>query len=268
MHPTVSIIVSIFLVFFFVACSNKEESEFTDSPILESYIQPGDLFNVKISRQIPFSSNVSYSPDDINNLIIEVLINNTTHVLKPLGDGKYIDSSLVSVQGDQFNLTFSFNSKPVSAFTYIPDKPSNVTQSSTTLQIDRVSEGSMPVFGNMADPIEITWDNPDHSYYLIVVENIETTLDPIRDFGDVDPPSNFFRKQPTTSGSERIQPLEFQYYGQHRIILYHVLPDYATLYDQNSTNSQNLTNPSTSIVNGYGIFTGLNADTLWVNVKE
>jgi hypothetical protein len=47
-----------------------------------------------------------------------------------------------------------------------------------------------------------------------------------------------------------------------------VLPDYASLYSENSTSSQNLTNPSTSIVNGYGIFTGLNADTLYLNVLE
>jgi hypothetical protein len=62
--------------------------------------------------------------------------------------------------------------------------------------------------------------------------------------------------------------MDFQYYGTHRIILYHVLPDYATLYDSNSTSSQNLSNPSTSILNGYGIFTGLNSDTLFVEVTE
>jgi hypothetical protein len=65
-----------------------------------------------------------------------------------------------------------------------------------------------------------------------------------------------------------LRPQEFQYFGKHRLILYHVLPDYASLYSENSTSSQNLTNPSTSIMNGYGIFTGLNSDTLYFTVNE
>jgi hypothetical protein len=92
------------------------------------------------------------------------------------------------------------------------------------------------------------------------------TLSPIRDFGDNAPPGNIFRKPPTTASGLEINSNEFQYYGKHRLILFHVLPDYASLYSDTQTSSQNLTNPSTSIVNGYGIFTGLNSDTLFINV--
>ena len=163
----------------------------------------------------------------------------------------------------------TFNSKDVSAYTYVPDKPSNFTQSATRIAIQRTDSSSGPPFGgSMPDPIDLTWDNNDGSYYLLVIENIEETLDPIRDFGDAEPPGNIFRKQPTTSASEQIRPMELEYYGTHRLILYHVLPDYATLYDQNSNSSQNLANPSSSIVNGYGIFTGLNSDTLFLEVTE
>jgi hypothetical protein len=102
----------------------------------------------------------------------------------------------------------------------------------------------------------------------MVVENIEETPDPISDFGDEEPPGNRFRKSPTNSNSEMLRTFDFQYFGKHRIILYHVLPDYATLYEQNSSSSLNLTNPSSSITNGYGIFTGLNSDTLYILVKE
>jgi hypothetical protein len=100
------------------------------------------------------------------------------------------------------------------------------------------------------------------------VENVESSPEAIRNFGNNAPPSNIFRKQPTNSSSEEIRAMEFQYFGKTRILLFHVLPDYAALYDQSSTSSQNLTNPSTNIKNGYGIFTGLNADTLWLNVKK
>ncbi len=259
------------ILVFLVSCKQEEISEFTDTPVLESYIQPGDYLNVKISRQTAFSSNVSYSSDNIDQLDIKVMLNNNTvHKLLPIGDGKYIDSSLIVSENDQYVLSFPYNSKNITAYTYIPSQPSNITQSDTVIYIERMSSTSGPPTGgsSMADPVTITWDNTDHSYYLIIVENIESTLDPIRDFGDDTPPSNLFRKQPTNSSSEEIRTMEFQYYGTHRIIIYHVLPDYAALYNQNSTNSQNLTNPSSNIANGYGIFTGLNSDTLWLEVKE
>jgi len=270
MKTKILIIIFLTVLTVIVSCRKEEVSEFTDSPIIESYLNPGDYFNVKISRQLPFSSNVTYSSDDIDNLTVQITINNNAHTLQPLGNGIYIDSSLTVSENEDYYLSFFFNSKNVMAYTYVPSKPANLTQSVLEIQIQKMDSTSGFPSGSasMPDPVKITWSNSDNSYYLIVVENIETTLEPIRDFGDNTPPSNFFRKQPINSSSEEIRSMEFQYFGTHRIIIYHVLPDYASLYDQNSTSSQNLTNPSTSITNGYGIFTGLNSDTLWLEVKE
>lgn len=261
---TLSFLLPIILL---VAC-NKEDVEYTDTPIVEAYLVPGNYLTVKITRQIPFASEVEVSSDDINNLPIQVEWNNQTHELTPLGDGNYIDSSIIVTEGAYYNISFSFNSKNVKAYTYIPTQPLNFAQSVTTIEIEQMDTTSGPPSGTMSDPITLTWDNADGSYYLIVVENMETTLVPIRDFGDETPPGNRFKKSPSNSTSEMINSMEFQYYGMHRIILYHVLPDYAALYNQNSANSLTLTNPSTSITNGYGIFTGLNSDTLFVNVVE
>jgi hypothetical protein len=261
-------LILLILVLSCFSCDTEEQSEFTDSPILEAYLHPGEYFMIDISRQTPFSTEVVYSEDDINNLSLQVEHNGEFHTLIALGDGKYIDSTIVVAEGDSYGLSFQFNSKTVTGYTYIPAKPTNAIQSATELSVDRIDSGTFGPPTSMPDPIEITWDNPDHSYYLILVENIESTLDPIRDFGDDGPPSNIFRKQPTSLGTEEIRSMEFQYFGTHRVVIYHVLPDYAALYVDNSSSSQNLTNPSTSIVNGYGIFTGMNSDTLWIEVKE
>lgn len=265
-----TIIVQLITLIMFSGCKKEENKEFTDSPIIESYLQTGHYLAVKITRQIPFSSDVVYSSDDINNLSLKVLYNNTTHILEPLGDGKYIDSSIIVSEGSSYNLNFEYNSKNVTAYTYVPLKPLNVALSTTVMVIEKVDlSAGMPTSPpTMPDPITLTWSNSDGSYYLITVENMETTLEAIRDFGDKAPPGNIFKKSPTNSSAEEIRSMEFQYYGQHRIIIYHVLPDYAALYNANSTSSQNLTNPSTSIINGYGIFTGLNSDTLFVEVSE
>jgi len=251
------------------ACEKAEVSEFTDTPIIEAYLEPGNYLNVKISRQIPFSESVNYSSDDIDNLTVIVTYSGGTHTLTPLGSGAYIDSSIVVTEGESYSISFQFNSKTVTAYTYIPTKPQDIVQSATSIAIERMdSTSGPPTQTTQPDPIEISWANSDNSYYLIVVENLESVLDPIRDFGDEEPPGNRFRKSPTNLGLEEIRSMDFQYYGTHRIILYHVLPDYATLYEDNSTSSQNLTNPSTSIINGYGIFTGLNSDTIYVEVTE
>lgn len=253
------------------SCKKEENKQFTDSPIVESYLSPGSYVTATISRQIPFASDVEYSADDINNLALYISYNSTVRQLTSLGDGKYVDSGTVVLEGIDYTLSFVYNSKDVSAFTYVPTKPATVTQSATEMEITRIEASSGPPSGGIPtdpDPIEIQWNNSDASYYLITVENIESTLDPIRDFGDEAPPANIFRKSPTTSSASELRSRDFQYYGTHRIILYHVLPDYASLYEQSSTSSQNLTNPSSSITNGYGIFTGLNSDTVFVEIVE
>jgi hypothetical protein len=255
------------------ACIKRDNSEFTDIPIVESYLRPGDCVSLTVSRQIPFSSNVTYAPDDINNLTITVTNNDIDYILTPLGDGKYIDSTLIVAAGEHYDLSFTYNSTHISAYTEVPLKPLGFTESATSISVMRMDSASIPTGGGgmwqIPEPLELTWNNDDESYYIVVIENMEDTLDPVRDFGEDEKFPGFrFNKAPTTSSGLQMRPQEFQYFGSHRIILYHVLPDYASLYDDKTNSSQNLTNPSTSITNGYGIFTGLNADTLYLEVEE
>ena len=253
----------------FTACNKSDTSEFTDSPIVESYLRPGNNPAVKISRQIPFSTNVTYSADDINSLSVKIIHNNISSTLIPAGDGQYINSSMIIAEGERYDLSFVYNSKVVSAYTKVPAKPVNFKESVSSIAVEKMdSTSGPPSMGSMPEPISLTWDNTDGSYYILVIENMAATLVPIRDFGSGEAPGNRFRKAPTTASSTELRPMEFQYFGRHRLILYHVLPDYASLYSENQTSSQNLTNPSTSITNGYGIFTGLNADTLYINVNQ
>jgi hypothetical protein len=253
-----------------ICCTKSVNSDFTDSPIVESYLNPGDHPVIKIRRQTPFSSEVNYSADDINNLSIKITNNSITKNLIPFGDGLYIDSSIIIKEGERYDISFLYNSKTVSAYTNIPSKPKQFEQSATSITIPQMDfSGGFPTTRpTMPEPVSLTWENEDASYYIVLIENMETTLTPIYDFGDAEPPGNRFKKPPTNSSGIELRSMEFQYYGMHRLILYHVLPDYASLYKENQTSSQNLTNPSTSIVNGYGIFTGLNSDTLFIDVKK
>lgn len=251
------------------ACTDDSGSAYTDFPVVEAYLLPGDSVAVKISRQLPFFSDAAYSADDIENLSVSLSVKGSALLLTPGDSGWYYGYRQGLDEGDTLRLSFTFDERPVTAFTYIPSKPLNLTQTATKMYVPRMDSTSGPgSMGSMSDPVSITWDNEDASYYMVVVENIEETLDPIRDFGDEEPPGNRFRKSPTTSATEMIRPFDFEYFGRHRVIVFHVLPDYATLYEQTTNSSLNLRNPSTSITNGYGIFTGLNSDTLYINVIE
>jgi hypothetical protein len=268
------IILSLFILSALIySCVDRNNMEFSDIPIVEGYLRPGDYMRLSVSRQIPFSSNVTYSSDDINALKITITNNNIDHLFTPLGGGKYIDSSLVVSAGERYDLSFTFNSKTVSAYTTIPSKPARFAESDTSISVMRMDSTSTPTAGGgmweRPTPIDLTWDNDDNSYYIVVVENMEAVLDPVRDFGTADSITfGRFNKAPTTASGLEMRAQEFTYFGRHRLILYHVMPDYASLYDRTTASSQNLTNPSTSITNGYGIFTGLNADTLFMTVEE
>ncbi len=260
----------IFIILLFASCEKSNDVQFTDTPIIESYLLPGNCLTLTVSHQIPFSSDAEYSGEDINNLSITVKYNDSiSHILTPLGEGKYIDSSFVLSEGDYIEMGFEYNSNNIWAYTYLPVKPSGLTISESSISIARRDSASgPPSSGSMPDPISLTWNNTDDSYYLVVVECMESTLDPIQDFGTGDAPQSRFRKSPGKFSSEDIRAMDFNYFGSHRIILYHVLPDYADLYNQTNNSSLNLTNPSTSIKYGYGIFTGLNSDTVYIEVLE
>ena len=247
----------------------KRNAPFTDTPVIESYLSPGDFPLVKISRQIPFSYDAEYSSDDLNSLDVQLISENTIHTLINSAEGIYTDSTLI-IGEEEYELSFVFNSKNVSATTSVPYKPVNFIASDNSISVTRMTEGSFGQMGSfqMPEPLYLTWDNADDSQYIVVIECLENELDPVRELNDSIPTGNMFRKAPVTSQGIEIRPQEFQYFGRHRIILFHVLPDYASLYDEKVSSSQNLTNPSTSIKNGYGIFTGLNSDTLFIQVNE
>jgi hypothetical protein len=249
-----------------IGCDQSDNNpEFDDQPVVEAYLRNGDSINVKISREVPFAEDYSLSDDDINNLTVNVKYNDSFYRLASAGGGVYMNNNLRVKEGELYELLFEFNGKSVTAYTTIPSKPKNFAQSASSLEIEQPSGGPP---SSMPAPLELTWDNPDASYYLVVVENMEKNPTAIREFDTGSPPPNRFRNQPIQTNKYDIQSMSFWYYGTYRLILFHLNPDYASLYDQKGTSSQNLSNPSTGIQNGLGIFTGINSDTLYLEVTK
>ncbi len=260
---------TIYIVGFFCFILNmygcKKDSTspaFVDTPIVQAYLLAGAPVSINISRQTPFSSTAQFSSDNINALNVLITTNNTTYTLTPIGSGNYVDSSLLVSVSSEYNLSFTFNGKQVSASTGVPSKPKNFGASASSITIT----GTFGPGYTPPDPIRLGWSNPDASYYIVVVKNIEANPTEINT--STNAPAISFVRPPTTSDSTIINAMQFQYYGKTLLILYHVNPDYASLYNNNTASSQNLTGASSDITNGQGIFTGLNADTLMLDVKD
>lgn len=250
------------------SCKTEEiQLPFNDIPVVESYLIQTKPISVKISRKTPYDSNVALSSDNLDLLQVKIRHNDQVQILPPMGNGEYRDDSFFPEEGVEYQLEFEYNNLAISSSTEILTKPENFKQSVTQIQMPGIDFSTRPpTRPAMPDPVRLSWTNNDNSYYMVVIENMESAPTAINDYGDREPPGRFFRNEPTQTNMYEIQAMRFQYYGRHRLILYHLNADYAALYHDTGNSSQNLTNPTTNIENGLGIFTGINADTLLLNV--
>jgi hypothetical protein len=245
------------------SCKKNSSDYYTAKAIVEAYLTPNQTVSLHLSSEIMYMT--SDSAAGLDNLTPIISCNGQSYQLTSSGNGYYIsDTTLHIIEGNTYSLEFIYKGVTVSSSTVIPTKPSGFAASGTSIVVQQFdpNSGTMPTF---PDPIELTWNNPNHDYYMIVVRNIESTLVPT-DTANVNKPA--FRTQPTQSNTYKIQPMQFKYYGTHDIILYKLNPEYAALYNDNGSNSLNLTSPESNINNGWGIFTGINADTLQIEVTN
>ena len=250
------------------SCETEEEQlAFNDIPVVESYLTQTKPVSVKIARKTPYDYNVALSDENLDLLQVKILFDDQIRIIPSVGNGEYKDDTFIPQEGVKYKLEFEFNNQTVSSSTEILSKPVNFKQSVTQINMLGIDFSTRPpTRPAMPDPVKLTWTNDDNSYYMVVIENMESAPTAINDYGDREPPGRFFRNAPTQTNQYEIQSMHFQYYGRHRLILYHLNADYAALYNDTGNSSQNLTNPTTNIENGLGIFTGINADTLLVNV--
>lgn len=260
-------------------------------PVVEAYLAPGQPVSLSLRTVIGYSDNNADSvsrPIDRQKVQIKVS-NGKIFNLINVGNGLYQSSANDVVKyGLSYTLSFTYNGLPISATTTIPERPMG-------FQIDRQSISlTQRIFGGPGNgfpggpgqgqppqqddntALSLTWKNPTGEYYFVTQLNADPNAEAV--FINNNPnqsngiPNNRtpFRvnNQPTNSSSALIQPRSFQYFGKYYIILFKVAADYAALYRSGGTSTQNISTPPTSITNGLGIFTGVNADTVIVNVLK
>jgi hypothetical protein len=259
------------LVCLFSACEKQSKTpSYNDQPVIEGYLYANNSPSIKIMRQVASSKNVVFSDNNIDSLDVTIITQDSVYFLIPTGNGTYVNTNLIIKEGAEYTLQFMYNNRVVSAVTTVPNIPEDYKQSVTEISIQKIDANTTFTPGSfqMNDPIDLDWDNADNSHYMVIVENMETSPTLIRDTTDSRFQTRSFRNEPAIINSYSMRDQQFQYFGSHRLTLYRLNPDYATLYNDNSNSSQNLTNPTTNISNGLGIFTGISTDTLYLQVNK
>lgn len=253
-----------------------------DKPIVEAYLAQGHPVSMKVFTEIPYAESSEGVSTPIDGLSIKITgSNGKVFTLKSKGAGLYQsdDSELIEGESSKYKMEFTYKGRTVSAETQIPEKPVGFTIS--THQIYRtqinLSGGGFPGgpgggFGGTDNtPVELSWSNPENVYHFIAVENTETEPQQIiiPPTGSEFPTFRFrFTNEPVLGTHNNIQPQSLEYFGNYDVILYRINPDYSALYQSSGTTTQNLSTPPSSILNGLGIFTGISADTLKLNVGK
>lgn len=249
-----------------VSCK-KINLEITDTnvPVVESYIYPGKGVVVTIKKQLVYNSNDT-SEQYLNDLDVTISDGTNAYLLENTSPGKYENPAIELSENKNYTLQFNYNNKVVSAVTEIPSKPTGFSASASSIEVfsfDNFTPGSGS-FPEMPDPVILSYSNPDNAYHMIVVECTESSPTLINT--STDRPTRTFRTRPVQGTSFELHSRQFIYYGTHRIILFRLNPEYAALYEQMETNSLDIEAPPSNVVNGLGIFTGINSDTLYIEV--
>lgn len=246
----------IIIVVIYSISSCKKDETFTDydRPVVEAYLIPGTALQVKVYYQKYLEDTVSYG-FPITGLALKVSdgTNNVLLTETKAGVYSYADTNFIK-DNKSYTLNFTYLDKTISAQTTIPTKPINFNASSTQQEVPaRVFGSAQKTFV----PVTYNWTNTTSSYFMLSIQNVEPYPSRI----SINPrlKNEVLLGQVSTYKTEAIN---FSYIGNHKVLLFHINKEYNDALKNSGGNSLNLTNPSTNVINGLGIFTGLRADTL------
>jgi hypothetical protein len=229
---------------------------------VEGYISPGKGVSIKITQEITAGAIDTLIP--LDDLKVKIDKNGVPYTLSYMGKGIYANSDMVISEGDTCRLHFGYNGAEVTGFAIVPTRPTGFTCSSPTVKYKQWPSIVAP------ELLEFKWDNPEVEYHTVIIKNIDPNPQVIINnhliYGKE---KHNIYTAPSLDNKVSIPTYEnFFWTGKHQVILYHILPEYAVLFNEPNNNSQNPVSAPTNITNGHGIFTGVStSDTLLLTVS-
>lgn len=231
-------------------------------PVVEGYLMPGHALSIKLYQQKSLTDTSKYGPA-ITGEQVYVSDGSTKVQLteSPKGTYTYSDQTFLA-EGKTYTLQFNYLTYAVSAQTVMPGKPLNFATQYGSVTLPATID---PNAANTTID-KLTWDNPNSLNHVLVFDNKDGTDFPLTNFRG-NRPANF---ELNTDGAAFFNLTQgtFPYYGHYTVVLLRVNQEFIDLIKSNTSNStsQNLANIPTNVVNGLGIFTAMQADTLSFNL--
>ena len=232
--------------------------------------------SVRLTTALPYTTDTTIEYNEaLSGMAVYISSDSGTYILNEIYDsaGYYKDMSgeLEIKENTTYNLEFQYKEQLISSSTTTPLVPENFETSESTIELERITESSgMGMPPDMTE-IELTWDDFNNDYYLLYIQYMEDEYDTVNTLFEIDDAYEManFSSEPIQNNNYILRSRQFQFFGEYQIVLCRITEEYAQLYETLSQSSlEGLAEPPTNIINGKGIFTGFNSDTLTINVVE
>jgi len=261
------------------SCEKSTMTDFDNLLVLEGYLfQDEKVDSIHLTKSLSFATDDTvYTP--VDDAQITLFWDNNQYQLENIGNGyyNYNGNDLLIKVGNTYVIEINYKGQKITSSTIVPKKPSIHSLTDTVVEIDTVFTFGPPQFTGTVDAgIEITWDNPDNSYYYVVIESADSASASIEMGGGgfyngTGPRPNMifrFRSEPFIGDRYMINSRMLEKYGKHIIKIYCVNEEYANLYENRSQDSRHLSEPVTNVKNGLGVFTAFSYDEVSFYVKN
>lgn len=255
------------------SCAKEAALPTVDEITVQAFLHAGQpLDTVTFGRVIPLDSlEAEIAPDDL--LPVVKTETGESFPLYFLGEtGKYGNPDLL-IEGDKaYSLELDYNGQTITAETYVPTAPQNVTLTDTLIERAKITDFTDLQNQTIPDPIQVDWAGEVGAWYFVHVRNMEDDPEPVNELfsgggGNFQRPD--FLTEPSTNPFYLIDVFrDITHYGQYEVIVYRVNPEYVALYEDNTEGSGSLNEIRTNVQNGFGIFTGVNSARVFFEVKK
>jgi len=258
------ILIAFTMILALYSCEKLSNSNNNSLLVLSGYLyQDEKVDSIHLVKSLPFSSaDTIYEP--VESAKATISWNSQQYVLTDIGKGyySYEGSDLPIRIGETYSINIEYNGNEITSSTKVPASTTIQPLTNDIILIDTVRTFGPPQNDKSSSgDLQITWDNPDQSYFYVVIESADSTASAIVS-GDSNFPgggSNLgifrMRSQPFIGNSYTISSRVLTKYGKHVIKVYSVNQEYANLYENRTQDSRALSEPVTNVTNGLGIFT-------------
>lgn len=263
--------ITVLFILMIASCEKSTMSDFDNLLVLEGYLfQDEKVDSIHLTKCLSFATeDTVYTP--VDDAQVTINWTNNQYLLENIGNGyySYNGNDLLIKEGNTYAIEINYNGQKITSSTIVPKKTSIHSLTETVISVDTILTFGPPQnIGTEDDGIEIAWDNPDNSYYYVVIESADSNSanivmggSGIFDGTRPGPSMNFrFRSEPFIGDQYTINSRMLEKYGRHIVKIYSVNEEYANLYENRSQDSRNLSEPVTNVKNGLGIFTAFSYD--------